>query len=376
MTKKQYYPKLRKQLDPKNIAQLFKIGSRKTFLTYESLIHLNLFSGGKIKNWNPATYYFILAERNEIHILDLQIFLRILRNLKVTLERVYFYRYQTHIISEDPTMDFLIARLVQKMRSIYFSANKWIPGTLTNFKQNVTKFFQKFKFIRIKRPKRRIKIFKLTYGLIKERFGRMGIKKMNKLVALAKKGRHSLKLPATIFLYSLENSVLTREVYDYRKLTFSMVSSDSRTNNIPGYLLPLNPRGVIPKLFWVSFLKEFILLLKTNQRFIVKAKSIRLPVVSFIRDQAKEYKQKIRRIGQFNNRRTINHLRTPSPQLPRQHFDNTPIYPLEHYQKPHKKWVPAQSASEKSSIIGKEITPTTQSVKREYFNKKSEVVKK
>jgi ribosomal protein S2 len=48
---------------------------------------------------------------------------------------MYIKRGKLMIISEEPTLDFIFKRALSARA--YISINKWVPGTLTNYKEVV-----------------------------------------------------------------------------------------------------------------------------------------------------------------------------------------------------------------------------------------------
>lgn len=64
--------------------------------------------------------------------------------------RKYWRKARMLIISEDPAIDFIVTKIIKKFKTIYYSRDRFMPGIVSNFKENVRKFFKRVRKVRKK----------------------------------------------------------------------------------------------------------------------------------------------------------------------------------------------------------------------------------
>lgn len=102
-------------------------------VTMKELLEAGVHFGHQVKRWNPKMKRFIFGERNGIHIIDLQ---------KTTKMLEDAYNFVKNVASKDGPVLFVgtkkqaqdvIAEEAQRAQS-FFVNQRWLGGTLTNFK--------------------------------------------------------------------------------------------------------------------------------------------------------------------------------------------------------------------------------------------------
>ena len=109
-------------------------------LTFEQLILADFHVGNKINDFNSLNYHFIYGQRHRSLVINLQFTFFNLRTSLFFLTDVIARRGKVLFIDGSPSHENLVGFFAKTSRQ-YFCNQKWISGTLTNFKFFYTAVF-------------------------------------------------------------------------------------------------------------------------------------------------------------------------------------------------------------------------------------------
>ena len=101
--------------------------------TMKQLLEAGVHFGHQTRRWNPKMKKYIFGARNDIHIIDLQITLKLIEEA---------YRFVADSVKNDKTVLFVgtkrqaqeVIKNEAERCGMYYVNNRWLGGTLTNFK--------------------------------------------------------------------------------------------------------------------------------------------------------------------------------------------------------------------------------------------------
>ena len=101
--------------------------------TMKQLLEAGVHFGHQTRRWNPKMKKYIFGARNDIHIIDLQITLKLIEDA---------YRFVADSVKNDKTVLFVgtkrqaqeVIKNEAESCGMYYVNNRWLGGTLTNFK--------------------------------------------------------------------------------------------------------------------------------------------------------------------------------------------------------------------------------------------------
>jgi len=111
--------------------------------TVESLLAAGVHFGHQTRRWNPKMRRFIFAERNGIHIIDLQKTLRQLELAQKLAREVLMRGENVLFVCTKPQLAAIVQSEAERCGSMYVT-ERWLGGMLTNF-QTVKKQLRRMK---------------------------------------------------------------------------------------------------------------------------------------------------------------------------------------------------------------------------------------
>jgi small subunit ribosomal protein S2 len=111
--------------------------------TVESLLAAGVHFGHQTRRWNPKMRRFIFAERNGIHIIDLQKTLRQLEIAQKLAREVLMRGENVLFVCTKPQLAAIVKSEAERCGSMYVT-ERWLGGMLTNF-QTVKKQLRRMK---------------------------------------------------------------------------------------------------------------------------------------------------------------------------------------------------------------------------------------
>ena len=101
--------------------------------TMKQLLEAGVHFGHQTRRWNPKMKKYIFGARNDIHIIDLQITLKLIEEA---------YRFVADSVKNDKTVLFVgtkrqaqdVIKQEAERCGMFYVNNRWLGGTLTNFK--------------------------------------------------------------------------------------------------------------------------------------------------------------------------------------------------------------------------------------------------
>ncbi|MDE3052423.1 MAG: 30S ribosomal protein S2 [Gemmatimonadota bacterium] len=112
-------------------------------LTLEQLLAAGVHFGHQTRRWNPKMRRFIFAERNGIHIIDLQKTMRQLELAQKLARDVVLRGEHVLFVCTKPQLAALVKEAAEKCGGLYIT-ERWLGGLLTNF-QTVKKQLRRMK---------------------------------------------------------------------------------------------------------------------------------------------------------------------------------------------------------------------------------------
>ncbi len=107
--------------------------------------------GHKKTKWNPHMEPYVFGVRNNVHIIDLNRTYEKMQEALDFLQQAYADGKQVVMVGTRPQATQLVKNTAQKL-GVYYAVNRWIGGTLTNFKE-VQKRLKYFRDLRERREK-------------------------------------------------------------------------------------------------------------------------------------------------------------------------------------------------------------------------------
>ncbi len=111
--------------------------------TLEALLAAGVHFGHQTRRWNPKMRRFIFAERNGIHIIDLQKTLRQIDLAQKLVRDVVLRGEQVLFVCTKPQLASLVKEEAERASAMYIT-ERWLGGLLTNF-QTVKKQVRRMK---------------------------------------------------------------------------------------------------------------------------------------------------------------------------------------------------------------------------------------
>jgi small subunit ribosomal protein S2 len=112
-------------------------------LTLEQLLAAGVHFGHQTRRWNPKMRRFIFAERNGIHIIDLQKTMRQIELAQKLAREVVLRGEHVLFVCTKPQLAGLVKEAAEKCGGLYIT-ERWLGGLLTNF-QTVKKQLRRMK---------------------------------------------------------------------------------------------------------------------------------------------------------------------------------------------------------------------------------------
>src|SRR6202051_5426307 len=109
----------------------------------EQLLEAGVHFGHQTRRWNPKMRRFIFAERNGIHIIDLQKTLRQLQLAQDLLRGVVLKGEGVLFVCTKKQLKLILQNEAQRCGAFYVT-ERWLGGTLTNF-QTIKKQIKRLK---------------------------------------------------------------------------------------------------------------------------------------------------------------------------------------------------------------------------------------
>ena len=100
--------------------------------TIEQLLEAGVHFGHQTRRWNPKMRKFIFAERNGIHIIDLQKTLKQLELAQKLAREVVLRGEQVLFVCTKQQLQAIVAQEAQRCGSMFIT-ERWLGGLLTNF---------------------------------------------------------------------------------------------------------------------------------------------------------------------------------------------------------------------------------------------------
>ncbi len=114
-----------------------------TQLTLEELLAAGVHFGHQTRRWNPKMRRFIFAERNGIHIIDLQKTMHQLELAQKLTREVVLRGENVLFVCTKPQLSALVKEAAERCGAMYIT-ERWLGGLLTNF-QTVKKQLRRMK---------------------------------------------------------------------------------------------------------------------------------------------------------------------------------------------------------------------------------------
>src|SRR5258708_38035982 len=99
--------------------------------TREALLAAGVHFGHQTRRWNPKMRQFIFAERNGIHIIDLQKTLRQIELAQKMARDVIMRGEQVLFVCTKPQLSAIVRAEAERSGSLYIT-ERWLRGLLTN----------------------------------------------------------------------------------------------------------------------------------------------------------------------------------------------------------------------------------------------------
>jgi small subunit ribosomal protein S2 len=104
----------------------------KNYVTMSQLLECGVHFGHQTKRWNPKMKKFIFTSRNDIHVIDLQQTLKLMREAYTLLKNIAANKGRVLFVgTKKQAKDVIEAEA--KRCDMYYVNQRWLGGTLTNF---------------------------------------------------------------------------------------------------------------------------------------------------------------------------------------------------------------------------------------------------
>jgi small subunit ribosomal protein S2 len=101
-------------------------------VTMKSLLESGVHFGHQVKRWDPRMAKYIFAERNGIHIIDLQKTIQAIRNAYDAVRKVAISGKTVLFVGTKKQAQIAIQKEAERC-GMYYVCNRWLGGMLTNF---------------------------------------------------------------------------------------------------------------------------------------------------------------------------------------------------------------------------------------------------
>ena len=197
----------------------------------EKLVEAGVHFGHKTSSWNPKMEQYIFGTRNGIHVFDVEKTLKKMEEALVFMARVLANGGKVLFVGTKPAAKALVALTAAELNLPYV-ANRWLGGTLTNYK-TISKRIQHLKELEEQKKTGQWEKFTKKERLMLQR-------KMEKLQNQLAGIRDLVKLPEAVFITDVKvDNIALREA----KITKIPVIAICDTNMNPvgvDYVLPAN----------------------------------------------------------------------------------------------------------------------------------------
>ena len=102
-------------------------------ITMKDLLEAGVHFGHQTRRWNPQMKKFIFMERNGIYIIDLQKTLKCVQEARAAVERVVRSGGHVLFVGTKKQAKTIVVEEAKRC-GMYFVTNRWLGGTLTNFR--------------------------------------------------------------------------------------------------------------------------------------------------------------------------------------------------------------------------------------------------
>jgi small subunit ribosomal protein S2 len=199
--------------------------------TLKDLLEAGVHFGHQTKRWNPKMKPFIFAEKNGIHIIDLQKTLTLTTQALVAVRKASEKGQDVLLVGTKPQAKNAIRD--EAMRSgMPYVTERWLGGTLTNF-NTVRKSLEKLEHLEKIETDGRIEQFSKKEALKMAKEKEKLLKSLGGIRAMS-------SLPAMVFIVDTKNEI--NAVREARKLKIPIIGMID-TNADPGevdYPIPAN----------------------------------------------------------------------------------------------------------------------------------------
>ncbi|HRY52457.1 MAG TPA: 30S ribosomal protein S2 [Candidatus Portnoybacteria bacterium] len=197
----------------------------------EALVEAGVHFGHKTSSWNPKMAPYIFGSRNSIHVFDIEKTLKKMEEALVFMARVMANGGKVLFVGTKPAAKALITSSASEL-NMPFVANRWLGGTLTNYK-TISKRIQYLKELEEQKKNDQWEKFTKKERLMLQR-------KMEKLQGQLAGIRELNKLPEAVFITDVKvDNIALREA----KICNIPVIAICDTNMNPvgiDYLIPAN----------------------------------------------------------------------------------------------------------------------------------------
>lgn len=197
----------------------------------EKLVEAGVHFGHKTSSWNPKMAQYIFGPRNGIHVFDLEKTLKKLEEALVFMARVLANNGKILFVGTKPAAKALITAAASEL-SLPYVANRWLGGTLTNFK-TISKRIQYLKELEEQKKTGQWEKFTKKERLMLQR-------KMEKLQSQLAGIRELNKLPEAVFITDVKvDNIALREAKIMKIPLIAICDTNMNPVGIE-YLIPAN----------------------------------------------------------------------------------------------------------------------------------------
>lgn len=109
----------------------------KTAITQKELLKTNAHIGSSHKTWNPNSSKYLIGTRNNNQIINLTFTVMLMKRAFSFITQIHKLFGFAAFVNQEP---FVRSKIKFKRKQIYYFAEKWQPGLLTNFKEIIRRF--------------------------------------------------------------------------------------------------------------------------------------------------------------------------------------------------------------------------------------------
>lgn len=197
----------------------------------EALVEAGVHFGHKTSSWNPKMAQYIFGGRNGIHVFDIEKTLSKLEEALVFMARVLANGGKVLFVGTKPVAKLLISASAGEL-NMPFVANRWLGGTLTNYK-TISKRIQYLKELEEQKKTGQWEKFTKKERLMLQR-------KMEKLQGQLAGIRDLNKLPEAVFVTDVKvDNIALREAKIMKIPVIAICDTNMNPVGID-YLIPAN----------------------------------------------------------------------------------------------------------------------------------------